>query len=334
MKKIILAGDAGATNTELALFSIENDGLKVLFSEKYKSAEHVSLYEIINKFISDKKVNPSAACIGVPGPVFGGKIISTNIPWEIDETELGNKLGIPNMKIVNDLEAAAAAIPNMNPGSLEIIYAGNGKTNYGNKMVIAPGTGLGMAILIHNKDGYSVIPTEGGHSDYAPVTDIEIELLKFLKMKFGRVSPERVISGLGILNIYEFLLTKKEFGNSENYFEKSEFKDIAAKISEEALNSGNDICIKVMDIFISSLAALCSSKVLGVNASGGVYLCGGIPRKILKLLSDGKFTEAYLNKGRLKYYIEPVPVYVVRESSAGLKGAALIAGRFIKSGIE
>jgi len=334
MKKIILAGDAGATNTELALFSVENDGLKILCSEKYKSAEHGSLFDIINKFTGDKKVKPAAACIGAPGPVFDGKIISTNIPWEIDETELGNKLGIPYLKIVNDLEAAAVAIPAMNPGSFEIIYSGNGKMNDGNKMVIAPGTGLGMAILIHTKDGYSVIPTEGGHSDYAPVTDMEIELLKYLKKKFGRVSPERVISGLGILNIYEFLLTKSEYGSEDNYFERDDIKDIAAKISNESMNSENEICIKVMDIFISSLAVLCSSKVLGINASGGVYLCGGIPHKILKLLIDGKFSEAYLNKGRLKYYIEPVPVYVVKDGSAGLKGAALIAERIIKSGIE
>ena len=334
MKKIILAGDAGATNTELAIFSVENDGLEILYSDKYKSAEYGSLHEIIKNFIDTAKLIPDAACIGAPGPVFDGKIISTNIPWEIDETELGKKLGIPDLKIVNDLEAAAVAIPAMDPASFEIIYSGNGKMNDGNKMVIAPGTGLGMAILIHTKDGYSVIPTEGGHSDYAPVTDIEIELLKFLKKKFGRVSPERVISGLGILNIYEFLLTKSEYSASENYFEREDLNDIAAKISNEGMKGGNEICIKVMDIFISSLAALCSSKVLGVNASGGVYLCGGIPHKILKLLSDGKFSEAYLNKGRLRYYIEPVPVYVVKDESAGLKGSALIAERIIKSGIE
>ncbi|MBK8981344.1 MAG: glucokinase [Ignavibacteria bacterium] len=334
MKKIILAGDAGATNTELALYSVENDGLKILYSEKYKSAEYVSLFEIINKFIVDKKLKPVAACIGAPGPVFDGKIISTNIPWEIDETELGNKLGIPDLKIVNDLEAAAAAIPAMNHDSLELIYRGNDKMNDGNKMVIAPGTGLGMSILIHTKDGYSVIPTEGGHEDFAPGSDIEIELLKFLTKKYGHVSVERVVSGLGILNIYEFLLTQSQFKDSGNFFKENDINDIAAKISEEAVKGESEICVYTLEIFATALARACSNKVLSVNAAGGVYLCGGIPHKILKILSGRKFSEAYLNKGRLRYYIEPVPVYVVKDGSAGLKGAAVIAERIIKSGIE
>lgn len=325
MEKIILAGDAGATKTELAVYKCSNGVQNVVSTLKFESKAYSSLIEIIKLFLNSVGMKPDAGCIGVPGPVINGKVVSTNIPWELDEKNLSNNLNIPVFKLVNDLEAAATAIPEMDSKYLVKIYKGKGPAKDGNKMVIAPGTGLGQAILVYNDGKYNVISNEGGHADFAPVTDIEIELLKFLKSKLGHVSIERVISGIGILNIYEFLLTKDEFKDSENYFNDSSINDIAAKISEEGINGSSIICEKVLKIFVSSLAELCGSKVLSMNATGGVYLCGGIPSKILKILSTEKFAGSYLNKGRLSYYIEPVPVYVVTDDSAGLRGAVMLA---------
>ncbi|MBS1518160.1 MAG: glucokinase [Bacteroidetes bacterium] len=325
MEIIILAGDAGATKTELALIGFSSGKFRFLKSEKYISSDFNSISGIIKTFLNSAELMPAAACIGVPGPVKEGKVISTNIPWEIDEKIISEVHKISCFKVVNDLEAIATAIPETENKFLTRIYKGKEAKKNGNKMIIAPGTGLGQAILVYAGDGYNVISTEGGHADFAPVTDIEIDLLKYLKTKFGHVSIERVISGIGIQNIYEFLLTRDEFKNSVNYFEQKEIRDIPAKISEEALKGNSSICSKTIEIFVSALGELCGSKVLSTNAKGGVYLCGGIPPKIIRKLTGGTFARSYLNKGRLSYFVEPVPVYVVSDESAGIRGAAVIA---------
>jgi glucokinase len=326
---MILSGDAGATKTELAIFDIENNIPVKGISKKYSSKDFPSLENVVGKFldefIKDKKEEITSACIGVPGPVFEGKAISTNLDWVLDEKILSKKLNIKNFKLINDLEAMAYAVPLLTGKDFITLYKGEGVEKESNKVLLAPGTGLGQAALIYAEGKYNIVSTEGGHTDFAPNDDFEIDLLKYLQKKFGHVSIERVASGEGIVNIFNFLKDSGYGKVSEEFSDRFEKEDPAALISGEALLKRNKVCEKSLDIFISALGVVAGNMVLNYLGTGGVYLCGGIPIKVLDKLSDGSFVKSYLNKGRMKYILEMTPVYVIRDTSIGLTGAAMLA---------
>lgn len=328
--KIILAGDVGGTKILLALFELSGEQLIQLKSKRYISRDYKSLEIIIKDFLASQQAAPASAAFGIPGPVENGIVKSTNLPWIIDEKVLSKNANISKVKIVNDLTATAFEIPYLKPDEVILIKGGKKENKSNNYVVVAPGTGLGQAFLICENDKKIVIPSEGGHSDFAPTNQIETELFLYLYKKFNRVSYERIISGSGLPNVFNFLVESGYAKPKNETLERMKTEDKAAVISELAINGSDKVCEKALDIFISVLGAHCGNLVITLLATGGVYLAGGIPIKILPKLKTKTFTDSFNNKGRLKEIVESTPIYVLNHNTAALNGAAKIAYELIK----
>ncbi len=327
---MILACDAGGTKTVLSVFSIEGKKLTPHKTERYNSSEYNSLEDIICHFLGDTGFKIETGCAGVPGPVVDGICNSTNLTWAMDEAVIAKSTGIPNFKLVNDLYALASAVPFLSDDDLLTVYPGASTNGYGVKAVLAPGTGLGQGFLVPLSDGkYKVIPSEGSHADFAPVDDLQFEMMKFMKAEYGRVSVERIASGLGLRGIYKFLTDTRLATPSPEFLKEIETEDLAATISKFAMEGKDELAGLALEIFIRVLGAQAGNLVLTLMATGGIYLGGGIPPKITKKILEGSFVETYTKKGRLSYIVENTPVYLIKDSSAGLHGAAYIAAGLI-----
>ncbi len=323
---MILSGDAGATKTDLALFIKNNGNFQKIISQRFPSRDFSSLEQIIRTFLKDKENKIDSACIGIAGTVINGIGRSTNLPWLMDEKILSENLNIPYFRLANDLEIIAAGVSLLEENDLIRLFNGDGKIKEGNKAVIAPGTGLGQAALIYTDENYKIVATEGGHTDFAVSDELEFNLFKYLQKIFGHVSYERVASGMGLVNIFNFLKDSGYAEVTDRIMERMKYEDEAAVISEEAMNKTSEICEKALDIFASVLGAQAGNMVLNYKATGGVYLGGSIPLKIQDKLADGTFLRSYLNKGRLSYLTEMSPVYIIKNESIGLLGAAALTG--------
>ncbi|HMQ68961.1 MAG TPA: glucokinase [Ignavibacteria bacterium] len=321
---MILSGDAGATKTELALCKVQNGKISILHSERYSSAEFRSLGDIVKKFLSKKNINVDSACIGAPGPKIKKKIISTNLPWILDENKLSRNLNIKNFKLLNDLEALAYSIEQTKKSDLITLHKGKPGNANDNIAVIAPGTGLGQAALIFDvrSNKYIIVPAEGGHSDFAPFNDLEYGLYKFLKKKYGHVSWERVVSGMGIVNIYDYLAATGNYKPDKKLTGRFRSEDKAAVISSDAKAGKSKICVDVLDIFVSALGRQAGNMVMNFKSTGGVYIGGSIPMENISFLKKEIFVKSFLNKGRLSYLTKMTPVYVISDQTSSLKGAA------------
>ncbi|MEO8664350.1 MAG: glucokinase [Ignavibacteria bacterium] len=323
---MILAGDAGATKTELAvLLSLSKRRFKIISHEIFPTNKFSSIEEILQLFLGKYDHKIDSACIGVAGPVLNRAVISTNSALDADEESLSRRFKIKKFKLVNDLEPAAATIPLLEPKDLITVYKGKKADTRGTKILISPGTGLGQAALIYSEGKFVTVATEGGHCDYAPNDEIEIELLKYLRRQFSHVSFERVASGIGIVNIFNFLVEIKYSKVSGNIFNRMKHEDAAAVISGEGMKGNCRLCVKVIEIFASSVGAQTGNMVLNYNATGGVYLGGGIPMKIPGLFKSKTFLTSYLNKGRMKLMIEKNPVHIIKDTATNIYGAGLIA---------
>jgi glucokinase len=327
---MIIAGDVGGTKARIGLFERRAEKVELVVSEQYTSSEFSNLESIIQRFLerhnSAVTSRLEAACFGVPGPVINGRVKVTNLPWEVVQSEISHSLKVNKVKLVNDLVSTAAAIPTFSPSSLHTIYEGAGDVDRaGSSLVVAPGTGLGHS-LIHREAGWSVLlASEGGHANFAPTNDIEIELLRYLQKKLSHVSVESVLCGPGLLNIYSFLIdTEKGTAPSELKESKSTVEQ-AALITKLAQQGASDVCVTALDMFCSMLGAHCSNIVLTYLATGGVFLGGGIPPKIIDTLTKGAFVEGYLRKGKQRERVQATPVFVVKDDYAALYGAAAIA---------
>lgn len=327
---MILACDAGGTKTVLSVFTLEGKKLVAHKSERYNSNEYESLEDIIIHFLKDTGYKIETGCAGVPGPVVDGKSSSTNLTWAMDEDVIREKTGIPNFKLVNDLYALASAVPFLSDEDILTVYPGSPTNGYGVKAILAPGTGLGQGFLVPLENGkFKVIPSEGSHADFAPIDDLQIEMLKFMTAEYGRVSIERISSGLGLRGIFKFLYETKTAKPSPELLEAIETEDTAAMISKFALEGKDELAVLALDLFTRVLGQQAGNLVLTLMAQGGVYLGGGIPPKITEKIMDGSFVEAYKAKGRLSYIVENTPVYLIKDSSAGLHGSAYIAAGLI-----
>lgn len=322
--KIILSGDAGATKTELALVEFSGKKITVKHSKRYSSTEYSSLEAIVKEFLSNINTTIDAACIGAPGPKLDGKIISTNLPWILDEKKLSRNLKINNFKLLNDLEALAYSIEHLGKKDLITLHKGKASKTKSNIAVIAPGTGLGQAAFIYDKENkkYIVVSTEGGHSDFAPENEIEYGLFNFLKKRYGHVSWERVVSGMGIVNIFDYLISSGTYTIGKTLIKRFENEDKAAVISSDAKTGKSKICKAVMDLFVSALGRQAGNMVMNYMATGGVYLGGNIPVDNIGFLKSNTFLKSYLNKGRLSYLVEMTPVNIIMDKTSALKGAA------------
>lgn len=325
---MILACDVGGTKVRLAIYSYQDNTFQRHETETYSSRNYSSLEEIVKLFLEKHQFPIESACFGVPGPVVGGSAQPTNLPWEIFEKQLVKSLGISKVKLVNDLAATTAAIPYFSTEDLMVLHPGHSEEAEEKIFaILAPGTGLGQGFLVVNSSGQHVLASEGGHTDFAPSNDLEIELFNYLKNKFGHVSYERILSGPGLINIYNFLEDENYAGEPEELAQRFQKEDPAAVISKAGQSAEFEICVKALDIFISILGAQAGNLVLTLLATSGVYLGGGIPPKICEKLKDGTTVKSYLNKGRLSYFVEKVPLYVIRDDYAALLGAASIAAK-------
>jgi glucokinase len=327
---MIIAGDVGGTKARIGLFTRQAGRVELVVSEQYHSNAFSSFEDLLKKFTeshsSTIKSNLESACFGLPGPVINGRVKVTNLPWEVAQSSVSSCLGVPKTKLVNDLVSTAAAIPLLESDSLEIVSKGGAMSDQsGSCAVIAPGTGLGHSLL-HREGGWTVVlASEGGHANFAPCTDIEIELLKYLQKKLPHVSVESIVCGPGLVNIYLFLRDTGHGVEPEEDKLPGAQPVSASVIANRALAGINDLSIKSLELFCQILGAHCSNIGLTYLSTGGIYLGGGIPPKIAPFILGGKFMEGYLRKGKLRDRVEATPVFIIKDDTAALLGSAAIA---------
>jgi glucokinase len=324
-RNLVLAGDIGGTKTSLALFSINRDKLRMEAGHNFPSRKYSGLTPILDEFRVRNNKSIDAACFGVAGPVVDGHVKTTNLPWVIDSQVLRAALKTETVYLLNDLEAAAYGVFTLDNEEFYTLNEGTMHST-GNKALIAAGTGLGQAILYDDGRHFHALPSEGGHADFAPRTELEIELLRYLLARFGHVSYERVLSGPGLFNIYRFL--KESRGMAEPPLLAERFAagdDPAAVISTAALAKEADICCTALDLFVSIYGAEAGNMALRFKSVRGLYVGGGIAPKILDKLKDGTFMRSFIDKGRYTELLAAMPVQVVLNPQAGLRGAAYYA---------
>jgi glucokinase len=321
-----LAGDIGGTKTLLALYASAQDLHHPLAERSFPSSEYDSLEACVRAFLAETGAVVEWAAFGVAGPVIRGAARITNLPWQMNEGALAAAAGARAVRLLNDLESIANAIPVLNADDVVALNDVQADSR-GAIGVVAPGTGLGEAFLVHESGGYRAHPSEGGHCDFAPNTDLEIEMLRFLLPVFdGHVSYERVCSGLGIPNIYNFMKWSGYAELHEIEEQLAAAKDPTPVIMTNAMSAApSPRCKATLDMFCSVLAAQAGNLALTVMATGGLYLGGGIPPRILPALQRGSFLQSFLNKGRLRSLMERVPLRVIVNAKAGLIGAARAA---------
>lgn len=319
---MILAGDIGGTKTNLALFEEAEGGeLSVKEAQTFSSNDHAGLEAVIIEFLRGRELPIEAGAFGVAGPVIDGVCRATQLPWVVSRTSLQDALRIADVWVINDLEATAYGVPQLRAEQLVTLNEGR-RVHGGNIAVIAAGTGLGEAALIWDGAHYHAMASEGGHVDFAPRNELEMELLRYLLTIKHRVSYERILSGPGLVNIYNFLKAKGvEDEPAWLRLEIESSADAAATISHAGLANHAEICVRALDIFVSIYGAQAGNLALTVKATGGVFVGGGIAPKIIEKLSDGQFIEAYKDKGRLSPLVEAAPVAVVTEPKTALIGA-------------
>ena len=330
---MILAGDVGGTKVDLALYDFDGGSLRMRRSKKFPAHEYASLQDVVKAFLSTDDTGEKvaheviAACFGCPGPVKDGHLKLTNLPWELDARDLSKILEIEHIFLINDLEANGYGIAELGPDQIFELYQGD-KSALGHRALISAGTGLGEALLIWNAAArrHLPLPSEGGHADFSARNPIEIELLEYLQKKVGgRVSWERVVSGIGLKNIYEFLRDTGKAEEPDWLRERITTEDPNFVIGTTGEDGSSELTRMTLELFVSAYGAECGNMGLKLLATGGVYLGGGIPPKILKTLQDGKFRDAFLDKGRLSPVLHNIPVRVILEERTALIGAAAYA---------
>jgi glucokinase len=327
---LILAGDLGGTNFRIAVFRGDSEMTR-LHVAKYRSSDHHSLEEMVKLFLAgiDLDTPLQAACFGVPGPNVAGVVVPSNLGWKIETNALPGLIGIPKVAVLNDLEATAYGVAALRQTDLSTLQAGAG-TQAGNQCVIAPGTGLGEAGLFWDGSRHTPWACEGGHADFAPTDELQHDLLMFLRREYGRVSFERVVSGMGIANIYRFLRDTGRGKETPQVASEILAGDAAAVIDKHAADGSCPLCRATMELFLQALGAEASNLALKTMATGGVFLGGGIPPKILPLLRRPLFLESFLNKGRLRPLLETMPIHVVLNDETALLGSARRAIRLLE----
>ncbi len=358
---MILAGDIGGTKTNLALYDWTTGRVEPVREDSFHSADYKTLEEIIDEFLSaplptppaedelgDEPVEASAegpteapelppepikltaACFGVAGPVIDNRCRTTNLPWFIDGATLAERFAIPQVRLLNDLEATAHGLLLLNPDEIVLLNAGAPPKKKQALALIAAGTGLGECILYWDGTRYRPMPSEGGHTDFAPNSDSEIDLLRHLRGSYLHVSYERIVSGPGLHAIYEYLRDTKK--NEPTWLaEKIKVGNPAAEIADAGLKGQVEIAKQALDLFASIYGAEAGNLALKALTLDGVYVAGGIAPKLLKKLQDGSFMRGFTNKGRYKRIMSQIPVKVVMNDKTALLGAASTAAQLSSS---
>ncbi len=321
---MILAGDIGGTHARLALFDVLNGHFSLISASVFPSREYAGLDEIVAKFVDTTNVHPDGACFGVAGPVRNGRVEASNLPWVIESKRLADELKIKKAVLINDLEANAWGIPALDPKDVVSLNQVKGAP-VGNQAVIAAGTGLGEAGMYWDGAQHHISACEGGHADFAPRNELEMDLLRYLATRFGHVSYERIVSGPGLVNVFHFLRDTGRGTEPKWLSDEMLHSDPAAAISGAAIDGKCPLCEQALDLFVSIYGAEAGNLALKIMSTGGVYLGGGIAPKIVPKLSGPLFMQAFVGKGRMQPLLEAMPVKVITNDKTALLGAARCA---------
>jgi len=319
---MILAGDIGATRTRLAAFETEGNRLQCVVEKIYMSQDHSGLPEILTQFIRTEGIPVHSAAFGVAGPVRSGRSKISNLPWIIDSRELAKQLKLNSVSLLNDLEAYAYGIDALDSKDFITLSEGSEDAE-GNRAVISARTGLGVAGLYWDGFRHHPFPCEGGHADFAPRNDLQMELLAYLQKKYGRVSCERILSGPGIKNIYDFLRDAHQA--EEPIWLREQLNSAAdppALISQLAIEGKAPICDQTLSIFVSVFGAETGNCALHYMTSGGIFIGGSIAAKNVAKMKDPVFMQSFLDKGRMETLLKDMPVKIILNDDCGLIGAA------------
>lgn len=327
----VLAGDVGGTHARLAIFEVTEGRRTVLRETVFSSGDYEGLEPIVREFLRKAGGSVSSACLGVACPLEEGVCRFSNLEWEIIVDGLGERVGIPRVRIINDLEAAGYGVLELEPKDLVTLQKGV-PSEGGPMALIGAGTGLGQGFLVRDQERYTVHASEGGHADFAATDPTQWRLRQYLRLRYGHVSCERVISGQGLEDAYDFLRDSREIPEDEAVGRelrvlRKEGEDAAEAISHHALAGSDPLSAAAMEIFLRAFGAQAGNLALTVRATAGVFIVGGIAPKILPKLKDGPFLEAFRSKGRLTELMGKIPVRVVVNDSVGLLGAAAVAER-------
>ncbi|HQJ10955.1 MAG TPA: glucokinase [Anaerolineae bacterium] len=320
---MLLAGDIGGTKTNLAIIDPAGGVGKTVAEATFPSGRYPSLESIVQQFLNQTGIEVSRASFGVAGPVVGGRATITNLPWVMDEHNLQRAFDLEAVYLLNDLVSIAYAVPHLEGRDLHVLNEGRPEPG-GAIAVLAPGTGLGEAFLTWEGTRFSAHPSEGGHADFAPVNKLQIKLLRYLHDRFDHVSYERICSGMGLPNIYRFFKDTDAYEEPEWLAERlASASDLTPVIVTAAFDEERPcpLCQATLEMFVAILGAEAGNLALKVLSTGGVYLAGGIPPRILPALERESFMDAFLRKGRLSHLLAPMPVRVVLNSKAALLGA-------------
>ena len=321
---MLLAGDIGGTKTDLAILSSEAGPHAPLARAEVRSADYPSLQALAREFLTKAPMPVDRACFAVAGPVIEGRAKTTNLPWVMDEVSIAKELNLGSVLLMNDLEAIAKAIPILREGDVRTLNAGRPVLR-GAIGVIAPGTGLGESFLTWGGSSYVAHSSEGGHADFAPTEERQVDLLRYMLKRFDHVSVEHVCSGIGIPNIYEYLRDVEHVPETPEIAQLiASARDPSAVIIASAFDPHNTskLCAAAIDMFVSILASEAANLALKIFAIGGVYLAGGIPMRVLKALQTPRFMESFKRKGRLSELMERIPVHVIVVRAALIGAAA------------
>jgi glucokinase len=321
---MILAGDIGGTHARLAFFDVNNGNFRLVSASVFPSREYSGLDQIVAKFVDSSSLHPDAACFGIAGPVRNGRVETSNLPWTIEAKRLADELKLKKAVLINDLEANAWGISSLNAEDVVCLNQIKGHP-LGNQAVISAGTGLGEAGMYWDGSKYHIFACEGGHSDFAPRNELEIELLQYLTKRYGHVSYERIVSGPGLINVFQFLRDTGPGVEPQWLTGEMQKTDPAAAISRAAIDGKCPLCEQALDLFISIYAAEAGNLALKLLATGGVYLGGGIAPKLVPKLAGPLFMQAFVGKGRMQPLLEAIPVRVITNDQTALLGAARYA---------
>lgn len=317
----IIAGDVGGTKTLLQLREFAAGSWQTRMERRYESEMYPSFTVLLKEFCALAAGPISAACLAVAGPVVHRKASITNLPWVIDADEIARTFPISRVVVVNDFYAVAAGVPLLSGQDCLLVHRGARDLSFP-VAIIGAGTGLGEAVVVPTTAGWRVVPSEGGHTDFAPLDELQTALLAALQQRYGHVSYERILSGQGLVNIFTFLRD----ATPQREEPLSEEEDLAARIAQLA-EAGDPLATRAFEIFIDVYGAEAGNLALKVLARGGVYIAGGIAAKNLARFTDGRFVRSFLAKGRLTELMKQIPVDLITNQKVGLIGAADLAAR-------
>lgn len=322
-----LAGDIGGTKTLLRLST--TNSAEPLLQKSYPCVGYAGLAEMLDEFLREAGADEiAAACLALAGPVSGRRVKLTNLPWEVDADALAARFAIPRISLINDFESVGHGVAAMKPADLLTLQAGEARAQ-GTRVVTGAGTGLGVAWLTWQGEGYAVHPSEGGHMDFAPVDAIQYALLQYLQQRYGHVSCERLVSGPGLVAIMEFLRDTGRSAPSVQLAAAMAEGDAAAAIARFAQQESEPAACMALDLFVRIYGAFVGNLALAVLPRGGIYIAGGIAAKISGIMRQGAFMRAFLDKGRYAELLATLPVHIVTNPRIGLLGADLVARRMV-----